>query len=146
MDFIGGEMMRCRRARVLLTRRLHAALTPADGARLARHLESCPRCREELATDIPFEGRLRRAVAAASAPAPSNRVDPGRVVRRLRELRTRPRAGTGRLLPLAGGAVAAIAIASLVGLALRRSSSPLPAVHGVRQFSRGSQPSVRGPE
>jgi hypothetical protein len=139
-------MMRCHRVRALMTKRLHEALTPAEGAALARHLERCPGCRAELADEGPFENRLREAVAAAAAaPGPSMRVDPAEVLRRVRRQGSRPRAAAGRSLWLAGGAVAAIAVAGIIGLAVRRGPSPPAATHGGTPIARESHPSVGNP-
>lgn len=68
--------MRCRDARGLLSAALDDELDPADGSRLASHLERCASCRDERAAYESLRTRLRvaRPVAVDLVPAMRERL------------------------------------------------------------------------
>ena len=61
----------CADVRPLLGVYVMGAITPADRAVFTRHLDSCERCREELAGLAALPGLLRRPLVQAAAEAPA---------------------------------------------------------------------------
>jgi hypothetical protein len=130
-------MMRCRSARILMTKQLYEPLAAAEGAALARHLDRCEGCRaeqEEMARGLAGLRRLEAAEPPVEAPAVP--VD----VRTLLA-RRRPRAGSRGMtwtLGIAAGVAALAGILALTGRMMRpvNSSSTI-----VRAPSPGPSPS-----
>src|SRR5262249_38053500 len=117
--------MRCRSARILMTRQLREALPPSHSAALARHLAACAGCRKEQEDLASFAARL---LAAKPAPVPVSAPPP--VARRASPWIGRPAARRPVML-LRVPAPAALAAAVLVtGLWMLASGRREPARPG----------------
>lgn len=120
--------MDCRKVQELADSYLSGQLLVETNHDVVRHLESCPTCREELASRRELRDRLQAAIASAPSLQPrpefadelkASLRPPTELVSRRTALRNWGRIAAGLLLAAAGGTIA---------LRWRRSSSDLAAL------------------